>query len=178
MSTRTALTGTLTFFCGKMGAGKSTMAAQIAAQEKALLISEDDWLATLFPDEIGTLEDYATRSERLRPVAKSVTQQCLMNGQDVVMDFPANTLSQRRWLKSLASDISCKHRLIYIDVSDEVCLARIRRRLENDPTRRATDTEQMFHAVSRHFLPPQREEGMVLISAEDYSAGSSAVQRK
>lgn len=168
MSDPSALTGVLTFFCGKMGAGKSTMAAEIAAKEKALLISEDEWLSTLFPGEIRTLADYATRSKRIRPLAQSVTQKSLMNGQDVVMDFPANTLSQRRWLKSLAADISCKHRLIYIDVSDDVCLARIRQRVERDPTRQATDTEQMFHALSCHFLPPQQEENMVWIRAEEY----------
>ena len=32
----------LVFFCGKMGAGKSTLAKQIAEEKDGILISEDD----------------------------------------------------------------------------------------------------------------------------------------
>ena len=35
----------LHFLCGKIGAGKSTLAAALASQPGALRISEDDWLA-------------------------------------------------------------------------------------------------------------------------------------
>jgi shikimate kinase len=34
-----------TFFCGKMGAGKTTLSRSIARERKAVLISEDEWLA-------------------------------------------------------------------------------------------------------------------------------------
>lgn len=44
--------GSLLLFCGKMGAGKSTEAKKIALERNAVLISEDDWLATLYPDQI------------------------------------------------------------------------------------------------------------------------------
>ena len=44
--------GFLTFFCGKMGAGKSTMSRDIAKQTGAILLSEDEWLAAIYPDEI------------------------------------------------------------------------------------------------------------------------------
>lgn len=44
--------GTLIFFCGKMGAGKSTLSRQLAEAENCILISEDAWLAALYPDEI------------------------------------------------------------------------------------------------------------------------------
>ncbi|MCB1148027.1 MAG: AAA family ATPase, partial [Leptospiraceae bacterium] len=46
--------GTLIFFCGKMGAGKSTLAKQIAEEINGILFSEDDWLAALYPTEIKT----------------------------------------------------------------------------------------------------------------------------
>lgn len=36
--------GVLTFFCGKMGAGKSTKAIEIAEEDNAVLFSEDEWL--------------------------------------------------------------------------------------------------------------------------------------
>ena len=34
--------GTLTFFCGKMGSGKSTKAREIAQKNNAVLLSEDE----------------------------------------------------------------------------------------------------------------------------------------
>ncbi|WP_237260292.1 AAA family ATPase [Thiomicrospira sp. S5] len=40
-------TGTLIFFSGKMGAGKSAYAKQLANELKAILLSEDEWLAAL-----------------------------------------------------------------------------------------------------------------------------------
>jgi len=50
--------GTLTFFCGKMGAGKSTKASEIAQKSNAVLLSEDEWLASLYPNKISSLNDY------------------------------------------------------------------------------------------------------------------------
>ncbi|MFN7696044.1 MAG: AAA family ATPase, partial [Burkholderiales bacterium] len=38
---------TLHFFCGKAGAGKSTLAARIAQETGAVLISEDVWMTRL-----------------------------------------------------------------------------------------------------------------------------------
>ncbi len=48
----------LVFFCGKMGAGKSTLAKRMATEMNALLLSEDEWLAALYLDEIHGLDDY------------------------------------------------------------------------------------------------------------------------
>ena len=50
--------GVLTFFCGKMGAGKTTKSLEVAHERNAVLLSEDEWLASVYPDSIKTLEDY------------------------------------------------------------------------------------------------------------------------
>ena len=50
--------GTLIFFCGKMGAGKTTLSLQPAQELNAVLISEDDWLASLYPNEIKDFNEY------------------------------------------------------------------------------------------------------------------------
>jgi predicted kinase len=41
--------GKLIFFCGKMAAGKSTLAREIARREDAVLLVQDDLLRQLFP---------------------------------------------------------------------------------------------------------------------------------
>ena len=45
----------LHLFCGKIAAGKSTLAAQLAQEPNSVLISQDQWLSQLFPGEIKTL---------------------------------------------------------------------------------------------------------------------------
>lgn len=43
---------TLYLFCGKMAAGKSTLAKQLANDHNAILLVEDDLLSQLYPEEI------------------------------------------------------------------------------------------------------------------------------
>ena len=96
--------GTLIFFCGKMGAGKSTLSLEIASKERAILLSEDDWLKTLYPDEIENFEDYIQYSSRLKPLIKPHVQNILKAGISVVLDFPGNTEKQRMWFKQIYTD--------------------------------------------------------------------------
>jgi hypothetical protein len=50
----------LHMLCGKIGAGKSTLAKALAAREATVLISEDAWLAALFGDRMETGADSCT----------------------------------------------------------------------------------------------------------------------
>ena len=151
--------GKLSFFCGKMGAGKSTKASEIAKEEKAVLLSEDEWLASLYPDKISSLSDYIRYSNLLKPQIKKLVQTMLSRGVNVVMDFPANTLSQREWFRSIYSEIGAPHNLIYIDLPNEVCIEQIGKRRKEQPERAGTDTLDMFEQVTKHFIPPTSEEG-------------------
>ncbi len=151
--------GILTFFCGKMGSGKSTKANEIAQRSDAVLLSEDEWLASLYPDKISSLNDYIKYSNLLKPQIKKLVRSILLSGSDVVMDFPANTRSQRDWFRSIFSEIDAPHGLIYIDLPDEVCLQQIRKRRIEQPQRLATDTPEMFEQVTQYFMAPTTEEG-------------------
>ena len=163
MTKTAAITGTLFFFCGKMGAGKSTKAAEIAADRQAILISEDRWLAALYPDQIHTLSDYVTYSNRLKPQIKQMTQDLLIKNIDVVLDFPANTRKQRIWFRDIFADIKVPHCLIYLDVSDHTCLAHLEKRRMAEPERVNTDTEAMFTQVTQYFTAPTAKEGFNIV---------------
>jgi len=151
--------GKLSFFCGKMGAGKTTRSREIAQKHNAVLISEDEWLASLYPNCIATLDDYIECSGRLKPRMKQLVQSILLAGTDVVMDFPANTISQRAWFKSIFSEIQAPHELIFIDRPDDVCRKQIANRRLEQPERAATDTMEMFELLTRLFVAPVPEEG-------------------
>lgn len=149
----------LIFFCGKMGAGKSTKSFQIAKERNAVLLSEDEWLGSLYPNKIRSLEDYIKYSNKLKPFVKSLVQNMLKVGANVVMDFPANTTLQREWFKCIFSEIDAPHELIYLDVSNEICLKQIAKRRLEHPERASTDTEVMFEKVTKYFVEPLSDEG-------------------
>ena len=49
-------------------------------------------------------------------------------GLSVVLDYPANTVEQRNWMRGLLQTTTASHKLHVLDVSDEICLARLRAR--------------------------------------------------
>ncbi|SET57093.1 AAA domain-containing protein [Nitrosomonas marina] len=135
------------------------MSQEISKNTNAVLISEDEWLGSLYPNQISGLNDYIKLSKLLKPQIKNLVQAILQTGADVVMDYPANTLAQREWLKSIFSEIDAPHELIFIDLPNDICLKQIeKRRLEN-PDREKTDTIEMFEVVTKHFLGPTSQEG-------------------
>lgn len=156
-------TGELIFFCGKMGAGKSTKAKEIASGDHAVLLSEDEWLMALYPDAIHSLDDYLLYSNRLKPQMKKTIQSILRTGSSVVLDYPANTPAQRAWFKSIYAEVHAPHRLLYLDVTDDVCLERIAKRRVEQPERTKTDTPEMFAQVTKYFTAPSNEEGFNVI---------------
>ena len=109
--------------------------------------------------KITSLNDYREYSNRLKPQIKKLVQSILSAGTNVVMDFPANTLSQRDWFRSIFSEIEAPHNLVYIDLPNDVCLKQIGNRRKEQPERAATDTPEMFEQVTKYFVAPTSEEG-------------------
>lgn len=149
----------LHFFCGKMAAGKTTLAGKIAADENALLLSEDHWLGTLYPGEIADIDDYIKYSGRIREALGDHIAALLRAGCSVVLDFPANTRRQRSWFRSIIDASGADHILHFIDLSDEACLGQLRERSRGLPEGASFTTEREFHAITAYFDPPSDDEG-------------------
>jgi predicted kinase len=92
---------TLYLLCGKIAAGKSTVARRLAARPATVLISEDHWTSNLFASELQTIEDYSRYSSRLRNAMGPHVVALLKAGLSVVLDFPANTVANRRWMRTI-----------------------------------------------------------------------------
>ena len=152
--------GKLILFSGKMGAGKTTLSKSISSELVAIHISEDEWLSSHYPEDIKSFEDYLLYSQRIKPFVKSHIQQLLKIGLTVVLDFPGNTSKQREWLLSLSNEVNCEHELIFLNVSDEVCLSQIAKRGKEQPERTKFDTPEVFHEVTKYFESPAEDEGL------------------
>lgn len=152
--------GTLYFFCGKMGAGKSIKSKQLAKEKNAVLLSEDEWLSSLYPNQITSFEDYLKLSAQLKPMVKKHVQNILSVGTHVVMDFPGNTQKQRKWFLDIASEVNANHQLIYLNLNNQQCLRQIAQRRNEQPERAAFDTEETFIEVTKFFEAPEASEGL------------------
>src|SRR3989449_8728822 len=91
----------LIFLCGKMAAGKSTLARDLAKRENAILLVQDEFLDALFPGEITDLPGFVKCSSRLRSALAPHVCALLSRGISVVLDFPGNTKAQRVWFREL-----------------------------------------------------------------------------
>jgi predicted kinase len=153
---------TLFLVCGKIGSGKTTLARQLAARPATLLISEDHWNSTLWPDELKTIEDYAKYSARLRAAMKPHIVALLKQGLSVVLDFAANTVKQRAWVRSVIEAARVPHELHVLDVPDAVCLQRLRQRNASG-THEFHVTDAEFEQFTRFYVPPSPHEGFNVI---------------
>lgn len=149
---------TLDMLCGKIAAGKSTLAATLARHAGTVLISEDDWLSTLFGDQMTNGADYMRFSSKLKAAMGPHVAMLLDAGVSVVLDFPANTVDQRAWMRAIIDRTGAAHQLHLLQASDALCLARLRARNASGEHAFAA-TEAQFHRFTKHFAPPTPDEG-------------------
>ena len=152
----------LHLFCGKVAAGKSTLAAELAAAPGTVLISEDRWLSSLYRDEMQSVADYVRCSDRLASAMFEHVTELLMEGVSVVLDFPANTVAQRQRLGEIHERAGAAHQLHFLDVPDNVCKARLRERNALAQHEFAV-SEAEFDRISSYFEPPNPGEGFNIV---------------
>src|SRR5690606_5071006 len=102
---------------------KSTLANTLAVDHGAMVLSEDQWLSRLYPGEIRSVADYRRCAQRLRGVLGPLVIDLLESGVCVVLDFPANTVADRAWLRGLALTARVPHCLHFLEVDDDTCRA-------------------------------------------------------
>jgi predicted kinase len=153
---------TLYLLCGKIAAGKSTLANRLAARPATVLISEDHWNSSLFLDELKTIEDYGRYSKRLRNAMGPHVVALLKAGMSVVLDFPANTLTSRGWMRRIIEDANAAHELHFLDIPDETCKRRLgKRNAAGQHPFHVSDSD--YEIFTRYFVPPASDEGFNVV---------------
>lgn len=153
---------TLYLLCGKIAAGKSTLARGLAARPATLLISEDHWTSHLFADELRTIDDYTRLSARLRAAMGPHIVAILRQGLSIVLDFQANTVNVRNWMRSLIIESGAAHELHLLDVPDTICKQRLRERnAGGEHPWQVSEAE--YDLFTSYFVPPGPTEGFNVI---------------
>ena len=156
----------LIFLCGKMAAGKSTLARELAAREDALLLVQDEFLNALFPGEIIDVASFVNRYMRLKNALMPHICNLLSKRLTVVLDFAAATKEQRVWFRELIERTNVEHELHFLDVADAVCKTQLRERSRGLPVGTRWTTEEDFEAITAYFQPPLDDENFNVIRHE------------
>lgn len=153
---------TLHLLCGKIASGKSTLAEELAASPGTLIISEDRWLTALYADQMRTVADYVQCAAKLKNAIKPHLISLLKNGMSVVLDFPANTPTNRAWMMDVIKESGAEHRLHYLRASDETCKARLHAR-NAAGAHDFSATDAQFELITRYFTEPSSDEGFKVV---------------
>lgn len=148
----------LIFFCGKMAAGKSTLARELATRERGVLLIQDEFVERLFPGEIVDIPSYIKYSARLRSAREPHVGALLAMGTSVVLDFPGNTKAPRAWFRGLFEQAGVAHELHVIDAPDALCKRQLKERSKDLPPGTPWTSEAEFDMIMAHFLPPSEDE--------------------
>lgn len=156
---------TLHLLCGKIASGKSTLSAQLGGLERTVVIAEDDWLRALFSEEMSSVADYARCTSKLRKIIGPHVVALLNAGVSVVLDFQANTIESRGWMRGILDQTTADHELHVLIVPDAVCLARLQAR-NGQGDHAFVVTEDQFRQISKHFLAPSPDESFNIVRHE------------
>jgi predicted kinase len=156
----------LIFLCGKMAAGKSTLARELASRRNAILLVQDELLVHLFPGEITDIAGFFDRSSRLRNAVTPHICAVLSKGVSVVLDFPGNTKAQRAWFRGIFEHARVEHELHFIDAPDAVCKRQLKDRSQRLPAGTPWTTDAEFDSITVYFQPPSDDEAFNVVRYE------------
>jgi predicted kinase len=139
--------------CGLPGAGKTTLATQLAAERGAVRLTKDEWLWALG----STPWDDSTR-EKVEHELWRLTQEILRLGVSVVLDFGVWARIEREEMRSAARALGVGIELHYLEVPTEELWRRIEARNSEPPWDSYPIRRADFDGWLRTFQPPDAEE--------------------
>lgn len=109
--------------CGLPGAGKTTLAKEVAAKLGAVRLTKDEWQWAL-----GSSPWNRDIGEKIEGELWRLAQEMLGLGLSVVLDFGLWTRVERDELRTVARDLGLGVELLYLDVPTEELWRRIQAR--------------------------------------------------
>lgn len=114
--------------CGLPGAGKSTLARQLAAERCAVRLTKDEWMWAL-----GSSPWDGATQERVERELWNLAQEILRLGLSVVVDFGLWARVERDEMRSVARDLGVGVELHYVDAPIDELWRRIDARNSEPP---------------------------------------------
>ncbi|MDI1462238.1 AAA family ATPase [Catellatospora sp. KI3] len=150
------MSATLFLMCGLPGAGKTTLAHQLAADHGALRISSDEWLIDLLEGPHRERAD--PMRPQLEPLLLAVTVRILSLGGSVVLDFGAWHRTQRDQVRAAGRVASARVELHVLNPPLEVLRERVAARDAGPGTRSFPITDEELVRWADLFEVPTEQE--------------------
>jgi predicted kinase len=138
---------------GLPGAGKTTRAKELAAAHRALRLTPDEWMITLYD---GIQPD--GKRDLLEGRLIALALQTLRLGTSVVLDFGLWSRDERSALRSLAAAAGTPCHVIYLPVTAAVQRTRITHRQATEPHATFPMSDADLTAWRKQFEPPKAAE--------------------
>lgn len=157
------MTGRLHLIYGLAGAGKTTVAKQLANQTGAIRFTLDEWMLRLFPELTFGHPDYPERAAVLRELFWELAAPALRSGLDVVLDWNAWSRQRRAWAVTRARTVDAEVLLHRLSTSiDDATLAAERRARDPDALAHRIDRAGIEHLATL-LEEPDPGEGLIII---------------
>ena len=148
--------------CGKIASGKTSLCRELSEQPRTVVIAQDHWMSNLYREELREVADYLRLVPRLHSAMEPHVVDLLRAGISVVLDWPANTVSNRAWMRRLYKGAGAGHQLHFLDVPDAICLARLHAR-NRKGCHPYNVSDAQYAEITSLFEPPELPEGFNLI---------------
>lgn len=118
--------GKVILICGKICSGKSTYAKKLCQERRAVILSVDEIMLSIFGQHCGDMHDeYAARTQKFL-FEKSV--ELCESGLDVILDWGFWTRKSRECAKEFYKSRNIECEFHYIDVSDNTWNSYLKKR--------------------------------------------------
>src|SRR4051812_21613487 len=151
--TQDSRAATLFLMVGLPAAGKTTRAKELAAAKRALRLTPDEWMISLFGESMADGKRFVLEGRLI-----SVALQVLRLGTSVVLDYGLWGRDERSALRWLARSAGAACQLVYLPVDKDVQLARIAHRQETTPHQTFPMSEADVDGWREQFQEPDAAE--------------------
>lgn len=134
---------------GLPGAGKTTLAFQIAEELKILRLTPDEWMAPLFGDS-----DAEGRRDILEGRMIWVAHQVLRSGSSVILDFGCWSPEERFAIRAVAESVGARFELQHVEIDEAERRERAARRWRTAPESTFPMNDADHDRFTRLYQPP------------------------
>jgi predicted kinase len=147
---------------GPLGAGKSTLALQIAARSNAVRFSIDEWMHRLYGPDVPQPLSLEWILPRVKRCEAQIWETCLLvlaSGRDVVLDLGFMAEADRAQIRLQANKAGNEVRSYFVDAAKPLRRERVlQRNTEKGATYSFEITASMFEAMDARFERPSPSE--------------------